>query len=195
MKRASPSLLRKTGGVILGSHGDRRWRTERRSTGICRRIAVCPGAEKTPTLFTTVGETRRMSTWTSAPPSLSRSMPSPASGTPAGTTLTPPSSPRSSNAFAPSRVSSTGCAPGLANVTTVGEIGSPLGLAWIKDDELYQLYVASEARGTGVAAALISTRNPDSATRASKWPGSPAPSATSALPGSTRNRAGTVHET
>jgi GNAT superfamily N-acetyltransferase len=44
---------------------------------------------------------------------------------------------------------------GLANVTTVGEIGMPLGLCWVKDDELYQLYVAANARGTGVASALI----------------------------------------
>jgi GNAT superfamily N-acetyltransferase len=44
---------------------------------------------------------------------------------------------------------------GLSSVRTVGEIGSPLGFSWLKDAELYQLYVASQARGTGVAAALI----------------------------------------
>jgi GNAT superfamily N-acetyltransferase len=44
---------------------------------------------------------------------------------------------------------------GLSSVRTVGEIGAPLGFSWVKDDELYQLYVASQARGTGVAAALV----------------------------------------
>jgi GNAT superfamily N-acetyltransferase len=37
----------------------------------------------------------------------------------------------------------------------MGDIGAPLGFSWVKDDELYQLYVASQARGTGVATALI----------------------------------------
>ena len=32
---------------------------------------------------------------------------------------------------------------------------SSLGLCMIKDDELYQLFVAREARGTSVAAALL----------------------------------------
>jgi ribosomal protein S18 acetylase RimI-like enzyme len=36
-----------------------------------------------------------------------------------------------------------------------GPVGAPLGLCWVKDDELYQLYVAAEARGSGLAAALI----------------------------------------
>lgn len=43
----------------------------------------------------------------------------------------------------------------FAAVRVVGPMGAPVGLHIIKDDELYQLYVADEARGTGVAAALI----------------------------------------
>lgn len=43
----------------------------------------------------------------------------------------------------------------LADVRVVGPVGAPLGFSMIKDDELYQLYVAAEARGDGVAAALI----------------------------------------
>lgn len=37
----------------------------------------------------------------------------------------------------------------------IGPPGAPLGLCMIKDDELYQLYVARQARGTGAASALI----------------------------------------
>lgn len=44
---------------------------------------------------------------------------------------------------------------GLANVRVVGPLGNPMGLCWLKDDELYQLYVSAEARGMGVAAALV----------------------------------------
>jgi GNAT superfamily N-acetyltransferase len=43
----------------------------------------------------------------------------------------------------------------LDDTRVVGPAGAPLGLCMIKDDELYQLYVARQARGTGVAAALI----------------------------------------
>jgi ribosomal protein S18 acetylase RimI-like enzyme len=43
----------------------------------------------------------------------------------------------------------------LANVGVVGPAGTPIGFYMLKDDELYQFYVAAEARGTGVAAALI----------------------------------------
>ena len=43
----------------------------------------------------------------------------------------------------------------LPNLRVVGPPGEPLGLYMNKDDELYQLFVAAEARGTGVAAALI----------------------------------------
>lgn len=43
----------------------------------------------------------------------------------------------------------------LPSVRVVGPIGAPLGFHILKDDELYQLYVSAEARGAGVAAALI----------------------------------------
>jgi GNAT superfamily N-acetyltransferase len=43
----------------------------------------------------------------------------------------------------------------LPNVRTVGPVGMPLGFYVNKADELYQLFVSAEARGKGVAAALI----------------------------------------
>ena len=43
----------------------------------------------------------------------------------------------------------------LPNVRVAGPPGAPLGFHIVKDDELYQLYVAASARGSGVAAALI----------------------------------------
>ena len=43
----------------------------------------------------------------------------------------------------------------LSNVRVAGSPGSPLGFTMVKGDELYQLYVAAAARGTGVAAALM----------------------------------------
>jgi GNAT superfamily N-acetyltransferase len=43
----------------------------------------------------------------------------------------------------------------LPDVRVVGPAGAAVGLCAIKSDELYQLFVAAEARGTGVAAALI----------------------------------------
>lgn len=43
----------------------------------------------------------------------------------------------------------------LASVRVVGPSGTPLGFHIVKDDELYQLYVSAEARGAGVAAALV----------------------------------------
>lgn len=43
----------------------------------------------------------------------------------------------------------------LANVRVVGPCGSPAGFCMVKDDELYQLYVAAAARGSGIAAGLI----------------------------------------
>jgi GNAT superfamily N-acetyltransferase len=45
--------------------------------------------------------------------------------------------------------------PAMESVRTVGEPGAPLGFHWIKGDELYQIYVAAEARGQGVAQALM----------------------------------------
>ena len=43
----------------------------------------------------------------------------------------------------------------LPDVRVAGPSGAPLGFCMVKDTELYQLFVAAEARGTGVAAALI----------------------------------------
>jgi len=45
-------------------------------------------------------------------------------------------------------------AAALPNVRVVGALGTPLGFCIIKGDELDQLFVASAARGSGVAAAL-----------------------------------------
>ena len=46
-------------------------------------------------------------------------------------------------------------AGGLDDVRVIGAPGEPLGLCMIKGDELYQLFVSAQARGTGVAVALI----------------------------------------
>lgn len=46
-------------------------------------------------------------------------------------------------------------AAGLADIRVLGPEGAPMGFSWLKEDELYQLFVAADARGTGVAAALI----------------------------------------
>lgn len=46
-------------------------------------------------------------------------------------------------------------AAALTRVRALGPVGAPLGFHLIKDDELYQFYVAAEARGTGAAAALM----------------------------------------
>jgi ribosomal protein S18 acetylase RimI-like enzyme len=43
----------------------------------------------------------------------------------------------------------------LPDVRVVGPAGSAVGLCIIKEDELYQLFVAPEARGSGVAATLL----------------------------------------
>lgn len=43
----------------------------------------------------------------------------------------------------------------LGNVYVIGPVGSPLGLYIIKGDELNQLHVSTEARGTGLAKVLI----------------------------------------
>ena len=44
----------------------------------------------------------------------------------------------------------------LADVRVAGTVGAPLGFHLPRNDELYQLYVSREARGRGVARALIS---------------------------------------
>ncbi len=43
----------------------------------------------------------------------------------------------------------------LPAVRTIGPVGAPLGFHLLKNDELYQFFVAAEARGTGVAALLM----------------------------------------
>jgi len=43
----------------------------------------------------------------------------------------------------------------LPDICVAGPAGAPLGLCALKGDELYQLFVAREAHGSGVAAALI----------------------------------------
>lgn len=43
----------------------------------------------------------------------------------------------------------------LPSVRVVGPPNAPVGLCMIKDDELYQLFVAASARGSGTAAALL----------------------------------------
>lgn len=41
------------------------------------------------------------------------------------------------------------------DLLVAGEEGAPLGFVLLKDDELYQMYVATAARGTGLATSLI----------------------------------------
>src|SRR5262245_8776345 len=43
----------------------------------------------------------------------------------------------------------------LGEVRAVGPVGAPTGFSFTKADELYQIYVSAEARGTGVAVALM----------------------------------------
>ncbi|WP_266172186.1 GNAT family N-acetyltransferase [Dyella subtropica] len=43
----------------------------------------------------------------------------------------------------------------LAQVRVAGPVGKPSGFCIVKNDELYQLYVSADARGSGTAAALI----------------------------------------
>jgi GNAT superfamily N-acetyltransferase len=43
----------------------------------------------------------------------------------------------------------------LPNVRVAGPPGAPLGFCIVKGDELYQLFVAADARGSGAAAALL----------------------------------------
>lgn len=44
---------------------------------------------------------------------------------------------------------------GLSNFRVAGTPGSPVGLCVVRDDELYQLFVSSSSRGSGVAGALL----------------------------------------
>lgn len=46
-------------------------------------------------------------------------------------------------------------AEALSRVRVVGPSAAPVGFCILKGDELYQLYVSAEARGSGVAAALV----------------------------------------
>ena len=43
----------------------------------------------------------------------------------------------------------------LETVRVAGPFGAPVGFSMIKGDELYQLYVSAESRGSGVAVTLI----------------------------------------
>jgi GNAT superfamily N-acetyltransferase len=43
----------------------------------------------------------------------------------------------------------------FSDLRVVGPVGAPVGLCVLKGDELYQLFVSAQSRGTGVAAALI----------------------------------------
>jgi ribosomal protein S18 acetylase RimI-like enzyme len=43
----------------------------------------------------------------------------------------------------------------LPRLRVIGPPGEPVGFCMIQRDELYQLYVSSQARGSGVAAALV----------------------------------------
>lgn len=43
----------------------------------------------------------------------------------------------------------------LPNIRVVGPVGAPVGFCIVKGDELYQLFVSAQSRGSGVAAALI----------------------------------------
>ena len=46
-------------------------------------------------------------------------------------------------------------AEALPSVRVVGPLGAPAGFCMLKGDELYQLYVAAQGRGSGIAAALV----------------------------------------
>ena len=43
----------------------------------------------------------------------------------------------------------------LSNVRVAGPPGQPIGFCMVKGDELYQIYVSADARGTGVATTLL----------------------------------------
>ena len=46
-------------------------------------------------------------------------------------------------------------AAGLASVRVAGPVGAPVGFSMTRESQLFQLFVAPEGRGTGVAAALM----------------------------------------
>jgi GNAT superfamily N-acetyltransferase len=46
-------------------------------------------------------------------------------------------------------------AEALSDVRVVGPAGAPVGFYMLRGDELYQLYVSAQSRGSGVAAALM----------------------------------------
>src|SRR3712207_821401 len=48
----------------------------------------------------------------------------------------------------------------LAETRVAGQPGEAVGFSVLKDSELYQLFVSPEARGSGVAAALIADAEP-----------------------------------
>ena len=52
----------------------------------------------------------------------------------------------------------------LPDIRVIGESGAPVGFCIVKGSEMYQLFVARKARGTGAAAALLA----DGETRLSK---------------------------
>ena len=56
----------------------------------------------------------------------------------------------------------------LPRVRVAGEPGHPLGFGLIKEDELYQLQVSPDARGTGVGAALLTDAERELKTRGVK---------------------------
>lgn len=43
----------------------------------------------------------------------------------------------------------------VPNVRVVGPSGAPVGFCMVEGDELYQLFVSAESRGSGIAAALL----------------------------------------
>jgi GNAT superfamily N-acetyltransferase len=43
----------------------------------------------------------------------------------------------------------------IADIRVTGPLGAPTGFCMLKGDELYQLYVSAQSRGSGVAAVLI----------------------------------------
>jgi ribosomal protein S18 acetylase RimI-like enzyme len=43
----------------------------------------------------------------------------------------------------------------LPDVRVIGPLGAPVGFCLVKGDELYQLFVSAQSRGSGAAAALV----------------------------------------